>query len=85
MNALIHKAKITRSTGRFSDCFAVTVGGKPVAAINSQGGTVLSGGNEVVEYSAAGVDNLNGWAAEEIAEDFIQMDLPKLTKWQVLE
>lgn len=85
MNALIHKAKITRSNGRFSDCFAVTVGGKPVAAINSQGGTVLSGGNEVAEYSDAGIDNLNGWAAEEIAEDFTQMDLPKLTKWQVLE
>lgn len=85
MSALIHKAKITRSTGRSNECFAVTVGGKPVAAINSQGGTVLSGGNEVVEYSAAGIDNLNGWAAEEIAEDFIQMDLPKLTKWQVLE
>jgi hypothetical protein len=84
MNALIHTAQITRSSGRSQDCFAVTVDGKPVAAINAQGHTVLSGGNETVTYSPSGSDNLNGWDAKEIAEDFVQMTLPKLSKWMVV-
>jgi hypothetical protein len=84
MNALIHTAKITRSTGRAENCFALTVNGKPVAAINSQGRTVLSGGNEKITYSFAGTDNLDGWAAEEIAEDYASLELPKLAKWEAV-